>query len=593
MANLIEIDEFTAGIHQFEVSEPPEGGINGIDNVPTRQLANRTKYLNARLQEHGQALNPHTQYILAAIAATTYVRQDGNAAINGTVSLLDATQPNQAVALGQADGRFAPKSILTKLARLVVDVEDFGAIGNGADDSLAFQAALSAVGVLGGGQVRAAKRYLIDQALSIPNHVHLMGVLARPGEILPATSANYSTVASVLTVNPAITITTGHGSSISGFVVLRKGLVLPFADAATAAAGLAAFAGVPFTVGGFDNKFSDLLVLGFNQVLSSINQSRIICDRIYGDNNNGIFIQGCWDIARIDNCHMWPWTTVHQAWTTNALLRRPGHAYEMVNGGDWNKLTDSFSYGYNWGTAIRSCNNVMIVGGGADNTSTAGVGDNPGAFGLLVDGASRQTHVVGFTAAAQAQGYYINTLAGCQTQIRDSDAHGIAGAGVYINSGDVVIDGNFIRSVANAVQVNNAASIVDIDNNQFDVINGLVVNATAPTTNVRIGGKNQYGNMPANSAMVQNMNAIPAIATASTLALPLRGDTFMLTGSVSFGSMGGQWPDREVVLIATAPVIALHSIGAQTLCLKAKANLTMAANDTLTLRHNGSMWYQI
>ncbi|EIK2268872.1 hypothetical protein LJY78_002375 [Vibrio cholerae] len=45
MANLNEEPVWEAGIYQFETTDPVEGGPEGIDNKPTRQLANRTAYL--------------------------------------------------------------------------------------------------------------------------------------------------------------------------------------------------------------------------------------------------------------------------------------------------------------------------------------------------------------------------------------------------------------------------------------------------------------------------------------------------------------------------------------------------------------------
>ena len=45
MANLSEISRWEAGIYQWETSDPVQGGPNGIDNRPTRELANRTRWL--------------------------------------------------------------------------------------------------------------------------------------------------------------------------------------------------------------------------------------------------------------------------------------------------------------------------------------------------------------------------------------------------------------------------------------------------------------------------------------------------------------------------------------------------------------------
>ncbi|AOJ24334.1 phage tail protein [Burkholderia seminalis] len=48
MANLKEESRWEDGVYQFETSDPVQGGPNGIDNVPTKQLANRTRHLKDR-----------------------------------------------------------------------------------------------------------------------------------------------------------------------------------------------------------------------------------------------------------------------------------------------------------------------------------------------------------------------------------------------------------------------------------------------------------------------------------------------------------------------------------------------------------------
>lgn len=48
MANLPEIDEFTVGVYQLELTDPIEGGADGIDNYQAKALTNRTLYLKNR-----------------------------------------------------------------------------------------------------------------------------------------------------------------------------------------------------------------------------------------------------------------------------------------------------------------------------------------------------------------------------------------------------------------------------------------------------------------------------------------------------------------------------------------------------------------
>lgn len=49
MAYLVETNRWETGIYQFETSDPVMGGPNGIDNRPTRELANRTLWLKTEL----------------------------------------------------------------------------------------------------------------------------------------------------------------------------------------------------------------------------------------------------------------------------------------------------------------------------------------------------------------------------------------------------------------------------------------------------------------------------------------------------------------------------------------------------------------
>jgi hypothetical protein len=45
MANVPEQSQWESGIYQFEETDPVQGGPDGIDNLPNKQLANRTRYL--------------------------------------------------------------------------------------------------------------------------------------------------------------------------------------------------------------------------------------------------------------------------------------------------------------------------------------------------------------------------------------------------------------------------------------------------------------------------------------------------------------------------------------------------------------------
>ncbi len=49
MANVAETATWDAGVYQIEETDPVQGGANGVDNQPHKNLANRTSYLK---QQH-------------------------------------------------------------------------------------------------------------------------------------------------------------------------------------------------------------------------------------------------------------------------------------------------------------------------------------------------------------------------------------------------------------------------------------------------------------------------------------------------------------------------------------------------------------
>ncbi len=78
--NLTEAAQWEDGIYQLEESDPVMGGPDGIDNVQAKQLANRTRYLKAQVEQaqsgaiaHVGAADPHPQYAQKASPTFTGV----------------------------------------------------------------------------------------------------------------------------------------------------------------------------------------------------------------------------------------------------------------------------------------------------------------------------------------------------------------------------------------------------------------------------------------------------------------------------------------------------------------------------------------
>lgn len=63
MANLPEINEFTSGVYQWEVTDPAEAGPDGIMNTPLKALTNRTLWLKNTLSALTSVVNGFTSTI--------------------------------------------------------------------------------------------------------------------------------------------------------------------------------------------------------------------------------------------------------------------------------------------------------------------------------------------------------------------------------------------------------------------------------------------------------------------------------------------------------------------------------------------------
>lgn len=113
MANLHETATWEAGIYQWETSDPVMGGENGIDNKPTRQLANRTLWLKTELAKAVESIGSNKSAADIALGTkadknTTITAGNGltgggnlsaNLAISlGTPSTITATSGNTVAA---------------------------------------------------------------------------------------------------------------------------------------------------------------------------------------------------------------------------------------------------------------------------------------------------------------------------------------------------------------------------------------------------------------------------------------------------------------------------------------------------------------
>lgn len=513
---------------------------------------------------------------------------------------LGSTAPGKGAALvgfRQDGAGAAARDAQTKLMEIQVSLEDYGADPTGATSAVsAINAAGAYLASLGGGNIVGTGKYLIDSNVTLPDGVSLIGTWEQPDELLPGVAADYDSLRGQLIISSTATLTTGDSCAVVGWLILRQGLNLPFADATAATAGVAAFAGTALTVGGAGSTFRHLLILGFNKAIYSFEYERVRIAYVSGDCTNGIEIYRCFDISYVNFCHFWPWTTVHQGWTTNALLRRSGHAYLFANIGDWNMVSHCFSYGYFRGGRTASCDNMTWINCGADNTSTAGVGDHAGSIGFTAEGTSLSTRWIGGQAAAQSDGYYVSVSAGAHVELASCQAWACSARGVMIDGGDVAVQGGEIRDTPVGALINNTASRVFIDNVRFRNHSTAPVGFNVSNANTYLGPNNDYSDTAAGSVPVANQSNWPIIslASAASISLPVSGSDFLITGTTSFGTLLGGWKGRQVTLYFQSALTVNHATGATSnMRLNNGANFSVTATGTLTLRHNGTQWFEI
>jgi hypothetical protein len=344
-------------------------------------------------------------------------------------------------------------------------VEMAGAVGDRVtDDSVAFNQISNVVGDLGGGAVDFTGSYLIDQTVTVREYVHFRGNMGVTDQLRYQSIREYDAKNSTLIVNSAATITPLDGGSVGGCIVIRKGLSLPFADATAAAAGIAAFAGNAFTVGGPGNYFYNMLVLGFDKSIYGIGYPRVRCTYIIGDCTNGIDIQGALDVCHLDKCHFWPFTTTHQTGFPAALTVRSGFGFRYKDTADWCKMEFCFSYGYDaGGTIIDSCNSVELWGGGADFFN----GLVPTQPGLQVIGNTEDLFTDSFRST-YAVGVLVNSTTSRNAATLGVTCHANTTVGVRVLDGYTIISNSVLRNNPTGVDIDPNSDGAQVHGNRFD-----------------------------------------------------------------------------------------------------------------------------
>ena len=443
----------------------------------------------------------------------------------------------------------------------------------------AIQAAIDALGAAGGTVILSKSVASYDfGGVTIKPNVTIQGPFELVGSPATNSSAPYGSLGGAITIGSGATCTIKGGAGLSGCLIYRSGMTFP-------AANSSAFAGTALTAGGDDCFVRSSMILGFALAYTSSGYQRPRLHDVYFDCNSGLLIDNCADLSHIRNVHGWPFATIATLGGASTL-QRSGTAFKFTTLADWCKLTDCFSYGYLTGFWSSGVNSMTYLGCAADGTT-----GYSGSKGFAITGGSTDTRLVACQAAAQETGVYVSTNAGLATSLLGVNVWGCDAHGVLIDAGDVTISGGVIRTLPNGVSVSSATSRVFANHIRFSAISGKPFNAGTATTLLFIGDECDYGDY--GSAVASSSATPQVIASASAVTVPPSGKTFNVTGTTGIGTFNGGWNEREITLIFGAAGEVYSSTGTTAAArLNGGATFTTAAGSTLTLRHNGTQWYE-
>ena len=462
-----------------------------------------------------------------------------------------------------------------------ITVKMFGAIGDGVtDDTAKFQAALnfSSGKVL---VVRGTSGYLIDSNLSVGNRKSLVGDYSF---IDPRNGAEFGNYGSRIILNGAASITLHDAANLEGLPILRKGLIIP-ADAVE----VSQFTGTAIkTAANTHGQFIGYsAIVGFDKAIETdpaTNTEQIRCSYLNIDCKNGIIVDQCFDVAYIDNCHCWPTASIGLVGVVDADLQRPGTAFTFSNGGDWNRWTNCFSFGYNRGFVIDTCNSCTIDKCGADYTSSQTA--NP--IGFEVIGDSADTRLSECQAAGQNIGYHINStsvlnhvsMVSCNSW--DADANHVLNT-----SGELyMVACRFRGGTANGVSVI-AQFLTSITDTSFENIGGAGITSTSTLNVLRLSGV-AFTNFA--GAKVVNPY-LPSLVSADPLTLNGTDTVFEVTGNTNIGNIlhPADYSGKTITLVFTG-TLSVNDGGAN---LILSGTFSATPTDTITLMSDGAAWYEV
>lgn len=180
-----------------------------------------------------------------------------------------------------------------------INVDTYGAIGDGvADDTGAFNAAITAANGNGIINITSSKKYLLNSSITLPSGVFIQGDVTA-GEVSSTWNAN--SVRSRLVLGTGVTINFSSASGILGCSILRNGISLNPVDQQACFVNQAAYSGTGLTISSTSGAVvRDCVIIGFALGIFCSHSSRFHIYNTRGDCTAGIWVDEMHDIAELD-----------------------------------------------------------------------------------------------------------------------------------------------------------------------------------------------------------------------------------------------------------------------------------------------------
>ncbi|MGB9625691.1 MAG: glycosyl hydrolase family 28-related protein [Phycisphaerae bacterium] len=283
-----------------------------------------------------------------------------------------------------------PSATATAALREWDVVRDGKAVGDGQTDCTpAFQRLLDEAGKAGGGIVNVpAGHYRIAGTLKIPGAVSLQGTFR-----VPPSDAHENRPRLDGSVLLAFA---GRGKPdsepfirLAGSTATLLGVMVTYPEWKHSDVPPVPYPPTVLAEGGTNAGVIDCCFLNSYEALRFVGAARYLVRNVHGyPSRRGLYIDACYDISRVENCHFWPFGVEYKASDPYCKwINEHGVAFEFART-DWQYVINTFCFGYGVGykfSASKSgtCNG-NFVGIGADCCRRAVLVEDSQFPGLLI-----------------------------------------------------------------------------------------------------------------------------------------------------------------------------------------------------------------